>query len=1162
MGQSTVACSRNAIVGLIVLAGTAAVPAPATAIVIDDGLAPGQIVDTTNVTGIGQMVVDQKNGFIGLCTATLINPRTVVFASHCVNETPNATGFEPGTGYGAKSGGLPIGFFFDADNNQPGNSAIGHWLNGVGGGPKDLTRVADNAYNSNFVAYDTNCCTLGLGLNFLENDIALAALDAPAIGIPTWTMLFSPLAGPAHATIVGYGASGIGSTGQGTIDFKRRVAENIVSVLGSLDDQDTFLFGGPDGLPANLYMDDFNDPKFDTAQANAFDFNVFHDTATVREGITAPGDSGGPLIVDHQFAAPTIAAVLSGGDRFFVSQPGSSYGTTSFYQPLYLYWDWIVANNPYKYVVARAGDGSWTDVAHWQMALDPAYLTIDANGDLVNALPATPAQGAADVPPGFGEICRFDDCIDIGTGVHTNPTPPPAPNPAANCGPALFSAAALDDDSSPGTLQPACNPDATGISSGTSNTNSPQSDWLNPEGTAPVAGVQVQGAPGASPGRIIDDTDGDPATNAPARYYDVTLAAAGTTTLSGADITIDKLTVNGPGAALTIAPGASLTTLIVTNSFAGTTQVDGALISPNGVQMFGGVLQGAGTVNGDVSLLLGAVAPGTNGTIGTLTINGTATFSPGATTVIDVSGAAADLLKINGPATIAGTAVITPLAAVQLGMSHVFLTATGGITGAYDAAPDTLPGVLFPAIREATVGGVDAEVVVFQAGSFVALLDGAGTPDQTEVAAGLDAARGAHYDDLIALYQAIDPLSGDALDQALEDLAPDALRAAPLVGDMQTTAFDTMLWQHMAGMTTAGSDRIDGLAINAAGLEMALSSEVGTSQQSQQLLWMGQAMASTPEGGGDSVPAVAATQASPNRADNTGFVPLPAGANAFITGSSLAGSVLIGGGGGRADVRGLIIGAGFDFPVFPSLSLGGAFAYSDAAAKMRLMPASLQSDAIQGALYARYDFEGKWIAEAFASYGHQAITTRRVVVVGPAAFSLIGHTGGSSPSAGVYIGREFGIATLDGPTLSLTPSFSLQYVGTEVDAFTERGGAPAMHFAGFSAQSGLSRLGLDAHMTFDVFGGLKLTPNVHAFWVEDFDGNNGSIQAAFAGAPGAIMTFAIAARDRSYGDLGVGADLDMGEALGAEAMLSARYDANTRSDVQYGAWTGRLTLRF
>ncbi|MEJ0042850.1 MAG: hypothetical protein WDM81_11875 [Rhizomicrobium sp.] len=166
-------------------------PRRASAITINDNYTPAQAVDAQNVNGVGQMVVDEQNGFIGLCTVSLINPRTVIFASHCVNENPDETAFMPATGYGAANGGLPIGFFFNANNNAAGNSAIGHWLNGVGGGPANQTDTANHAYNSNFVVYNTNCCTIGLGNNFLQSDIAMAALDTPAIGIPTWTVLFS-----------------------------------------------------------------------------------------------------------------------------------------------------------------------------------------------------------------------------------------------------------------------------------------------------------------------------------------------------------------------------------------------------------------------------------------------------------------------------------------------------------------------------------------------------------------------------------------------------------------------------------------------------------------------------------------------------------------------------------------------------------------------------------------------------------------------------------------------------------------------------------------------------------------------------------------------------------------------------------------------------------
>ncbi|HEY4943838.1 MAG TPA: autotransporter domain-containing protein [Rhizomicrobium sp.] len=1195
---------RNAFLGATALAGFAAVATPASAIVINDTLTPTQVVDTTNVTGVGQMVVDEQNGFIGLCTATLINPRVVIFASHCVNENPAGNGFMNATGYGAANGGLPIGFFFNSNNNVAGNSAIGQWLNGVGGGPRDLTRTNNFAYNSNFVVYDTNCCNIGLGNNFLKADIAMAALDTPAINVPTWTILFSALSGPAHATIVGYGDNGIGTTGQGTIDFKRRVAENIVSVLGSLDSLDESLERicvaegfpcavGPDGLPANLYQMDFNDPKFNTAQANQFDFNIFNDApALTREGITAPGDSGGPLIIDTTFSSRTIAAVLSGGDRFYPAQPGSSYGTTSFYQPLYLYWDWIVANNPYKYVTNTGGDHNWTDSTAFMMALDPAQMTIDSTGHLVNALPTTAAIGTA-ATPGFGEVCYLDDCIDIssGTGL-TAPIVSPRPgvvtptsgnrpfngalgqagfdalvqsfiatSGGSDCGADIIGVTTNADGDvvATGAAAPAC---SGGVAS------SPQSNWTNPEGTAHVggaAGPLVQGAPGASPGHLINDTNANVGTNSPARYYDVTFKAAGTTTLqAGAPITVDMLTINGLGTGLTVATGATLTTLINTNVFAGGLTVDGIYNGANGIQMFGGLLSGTGTINTPLlSFLIGAVAPGRNGTIGTLTVNGNVSLGLGSTTIVEVAGpgGTSDLLKINGNATVGGTAMIAPQSIVQQGSAFTFLTATT-ITGAYDAVPDTVPGVLFPSVSKTTTGAVQNEVVTFQAGSFVTVIGSGASAHQLQIAAALDADRGAHYNDMLALYQAIDPLSDGALAQALENLAPLSEEAATLVGDMQTTGYDNMLWQQLGGMGNgaAGYGQSAGLHIDSDGLKSALNSASGVSATSQQFMALGANIATNPGGGNDVIPTTGTAAAASPSAAGDSWMMLPNGAGGFISGSSLNGTVAIGGD-GKADVRGLIIGAGVDIPVADGLTVGASIGFSDALATLRSAPASLQSNTFQGALYARYDFGNHYMAEAFGSYGGQSIESRRIAVVGPTSFAMMGHSSGSSPAFGASIGRSFVANTQGGMTINLIPSFGLQYTSSSIDAFTETGGPAAMTFAGFNEHSLAARIGFDANATFDLFK-IHVTPNTHLFWVNSF-GNNGSIQAAFAAAPSGIMTFAIAARDHSYAETGFGLDFDLGEVLGKDATLSGRYDSTlARKDIGYGAWTGRLSIKF
>ena len=128
-----------------------------------------------------------------------------------------------------------------------------------------------------------------------------------------------------------------------------------------------------------------------------------------------------------------VIAVLSGGSRFFGAQEFSSYGTESFYQPLYLFWDYIVATNPYRYVTAKAGDGNWEDGSHWETTLDPVYRVIDENGDVVNGLPTSPGNAASRVMRRNGAKSASipkatmwgDGCQDLGSG---EATPPPARN--------------------------------------------------------------------------------------------------------------------------------------------------------------------------------------------------------------------------------------------------------------------------------------------------------------------------------------------------------------------------------------------------------------------------------------------------------------------------------------------------------------------------------------------------------------------------------------------------------------------------------------------------------------------------------------------------------------------------------------------------------------
>ena len=372
----------------------------------------GSLDNTVNITGVGQMVVraNQATTGVGVCTGTLINPRTVIFAAHCVNTIPAAN-------YGITNGGRAIAFAFEADA-RPG--LLSYYGLSLGGAFRNKTNESLGIYNVEQVWYDPRSLALGAANNFLQADIAIATLDTPAFDIPTWTLLFSPLTQPEHVTINGYGATGSdGLSGANLgLDFRRRIAENVVSFLGSLKDRNDFLCGpAPSALIQSLYQLDFDSPQ---GQGNGFDFDLFNGPALPREGTTAGGDSGGPLIVDQKYAKPVVAGVLSGGSRFFGPQPFSSYGTSSFYQPLFLYWDTIVANNPYRYVSNLPGSRDWTNPAHWVQTMDPNYA-VDRNGQLVNALPGSLGGALSTNTTKFGEVCFIEDCLDISQTGPENP---------------------------------------------------------------------------------------------------------------------------------------------------------------------------------------------------------------------------------------------------------------------------------------------------------------------------------------------------------------------------------------------------------------------------------------------------------------------------------------------------------------------------------------------------------------------------------------------------------------------------------------------------------------------------------------------------------------------------------------------------------------------
>jgi outer membrane autotransporter protein len=215
-------------------------------------------------------------------------------------------------------------------------------------------------------------------------------------------------------------------------------------------------------------------------------------------------------------------------------------------------------------------------------------------------------------------------------------------------------------------------------------------------------------------------------------------------------------------------------------------------------------------------------------------------------------------------------------------------------------------------------------------------------------------------------------------------------------------------------------------------------------------------------------------------------------------------------------------------------------------------PANTKSSAFQVLAYGRYAGNG-WFAEGFAGSSAQHITADRTVVIGGTTSNLQGRTSGSSPTVGVSAGMPFVESDF-----VITPAAGLQWEDASIDGYTETGGVAAMTYHSFSRTSFTGRLGFDAVGNYTL-SNVTIRPLVRAYLVHDFISNTGAVTAAFAQAPGALMTFGLANKSTNWVELGVGAQAKVSD----NASVSIRYDATAgRSDLFSGAWTGDLNVRF
>lgn len=148
--------------------------------------------------------------------------------------------------------------------------------------------------------------------NGRPEDVALVKLTRPITGIPTVDLYRSRDEVGMEVVVIGNGDYGTGRTGPLRNDGKMRAATNRV-----------------DDATEDYLMWNFDDPEH------------FPEKATRLEGISGPGDSGGPAFIRNE-GVLLLAGISSGQSTSATNGQEGRYGVTEYYTRVSTYYDWVI----------------------------------------------------------------------------------------------------------------------------------------------------------------------------------------------------------------------------------------------------------------------------------------------------------------------------------------------------------------------------------------------------------------------------------------------------------------------------------------------------------------------------------------------------------------------------------------------------------------------------------------------------------------------------------------------------------------------------------------------------------------------------------------------------------------------------------------------------
>ncbi|WP_252260109.1 autotransporter domain-containing protein [Erythrobacter aurantius] len=958
----------------------ATVTGPTQEIIARDDVGSGGIIDVNNTQPSVVQIFSQRNSDGGVffnCTGSVINPRTILTAAHCVN----ASGTRSSEAYGLPGTGAERTQLIATGVDTSGRlftylgSGAGYGEGGVASSTDVIIHSSSNPGQG--------------GLNFPWADIALIAVDSPIVDVPSLPILLTPLTELTHVVQVGYGtfgvANGINGGGSQGIGFLRRVGENMLGALASPADLGDSLF--PAFAPTSdfgfetqaYYFTDFDNPNRTQEEIDGCTFSptgiscvslaavraidYFDDDALPNEVATAGGDSGSPLIVDQLYDFPIAVAVLSGGFDFFGVPEG--YGDISFYNPIYPFFEFITENTAYKYVSAVEGDGVWSDPSRWTQDLDPGFFIDDGTGTLVNGIPTGSEPGIYEAGPKLGTIVG----IDI-SGNSEAPSPFIPPDGTPNFG-----------------------------------SNTPNSSALLGPG---------------STGFVPQNTDGTPgvAFANPAQYFEVHLNRAGTTTVD-MDVEIDKLVIDNDDAGFVLPDAWDFTSLIDVEHLAGTAEIDGTLNTP--IYILGeGALEGdGGTINTNVLFnVAGLMSAGGTGGFGTLTINGDYVQTSGGALWADYTvgrrrAITSDFYAVSGTAVLDGDLVVsTGDRAVRFGTEFTVLSA-GAIDGDFASTFFVSRSPILTAVHSIEGGDV---VVRITARSIRGLV-GAASP-LGSIGGALDTIRANNFDQFVGLFDIIDGATVDTLGATLSSLAPTSAFSQTFTANTFSQRFTGQIAQRTLALR--GGSRAAGGFSAAGNASFALAGNTPT--EAGRIGIFGSASGVFLNGGQQGGVLGNGVQGFGFDAFSSGNLASGVvGANAFEQASlTQAGEMTVG-----ADMR---VSDGFSFGVAVSEIRNSQVATS------ALQPQEDRSQSV--AIYATYA-DGGLFADGYAGTSDQRFGVERAAQgdFTRAYANAIGQADGRQTFGGLRLGYAFDLAK----GVEAGPVMSMDYVRNRIGGYDEIG---------------------------------------------------------------------------------------------------------------------------